>query len=61
VASKLGPIRETKNLMGSLDGAEVCVLVGLYLLSQLSDINLDIRLYRDDSLSVTNSRPDKQN
>ena len=43
--------------MGSLDGAEVCDLVGLYLLSQLSDINLDIGLYRDDSLSVTNSRP----
>ena len=39
--------------MGSLDGAEVCDLVGLYLLSQLSDLNLDIGLYRDDGLCVS--------
>ena len=39
--------------MGSLDGAEVCDLVGLYLLSQLSDLNLEIGLYRDDGLCVS--------
>ena len=39
--------------MGSWDGAEVCDLVGLYLLSQLSDLNLDIGLYRDDGLCIS--------
>ena len=39
--------------MGSWDGAEVCDLVGLYLLAQLSDLNLDIGLYRDDGLCVS--------
>ena len=37
--------------MGSCDGAEVCDLIGLYLLSQLSDMNLEIGLYRDDALA----------
>ena len=43
--------------MGSWDGAEVCDLIGLYLLSQLSDMNLEISLYRDDALAETASRP----
>ena len=43
--------------MGSWDGAEVCDLIGLYLLSQLSDMNLEIGLYRDDALAVTDARP----
>ena len=34
--------------MGSWDGAEVADLVGLYLLSQLQDLDLNIGLYRDD-------------
>ena len=40
--------------MGAYDGAEVCELVGTYLLSLLSEkYNVDeIRLYRDDGLSV---------
>ena len=40
--------------MGSYDGAEVCEMVGLYLLNKLSDlINKDHRgLYRDDGLAV---------
>ena len=38
--------------MGSWDGAEVADLVGLYLLSQLTDMNLVIGLYRDDGLAV---------
>ena len=38
--------------MGSFDGAEICDLVGLYLLSQLQNLGLDIGLYRDDGLAV---------
>ena len=40
--------------MGSLDGAEVCELVGLYILDSLSQklIKNDIGLYRDDGLIV---------
>ena len=40
--------------MGSWDGAEVCDLVGLYLLSQLGHLKLNIGLYRDDGLAVSN-------
>ena len=47
--------------MGSLDGAEVAELVGLYLLSQLSDLRLDIGLYCDDGLGVGTCHLDKQN
>ena len=43
--------------MGSWDGAEVADLVGLYLLSQLSDLSLEIGLYRDDGLAVCNQSP----
>ncbi|GFO44660.1 inositol hexakisphosphate and diphosphoinositol-pentakisphosphate kinase 2 [Plakobranchus ocellatus] len=39
--------------MGSFDGAETCELVGLYLLSQLKNLNINIGLYRDDGLAVT--------
>ena len=54
-------IKNTKNpmfdvSMGSYDGAEVCELVGLYLLERLSSlISKDqIGLYRDDGLAVVN-------
>ena len=40
--------------MGSWDGAEVADLVGLFLLSQLEDLHLNIGLYRDDGLAVCN-------
>ena len=43
--------------MGSWDGAEVCELVGLFLLSKLQDLNINVGLYRDDGLAVTNLRP----
>ena len=43
--------------MGSLDGAEACEIVGLYLLSQLNDLNIDLGLYRDDGLALTTQRP----
>ncbi|GFO11714.1 hypothetical protein PoB_003821900 [Plakobranchus ocellatus] len=39
--------------MGSFDGAETCELVGLYLLSQLKNLNINVGLYRDGGLAVT--------
>ena len=40
--------------MGSYDGAEICELVGIFMLSELSGIidKADIGLYRDDGLGV---------
>ena len=40
--------------MGSYDGAEVCELIGTYMLSQVNQIidNSDVGLYRDDGLGV---------
>ena len=40
--------------MGSFDGAEVCELVGLYILHKLEDVieQMHIGLYRDDGLAV---------
>ena len=43
--------------MGSFDGAEVCELVGLYLLSQLQHLAMNVGLYRDDGLAITNKPP----
>ena len=43
--------------MGSWDGAEVCDLVGMFLLSQLGHLKLNIGLYRDDGLAVSNLGP----
>ena len=48
-------------IMGSFDGAEICELVGLFLLSKIKSRFTDINfgLYRDDGLGVTRnlSRP----
>ena len=40
--------------MGTYDGAEVCELVGLYLLSELAPLvsTKNVGLYRDDGLAV---------
>ena len=38
--------------MGSYDGAETCDLVGLYLLSQLQHLRINVGLYRDDGLAA---------
>ena len=40
--------------MGAYDGAEVCELVGTFLLEKISEIcnEGDIGLYRDDSLAI---------
>ena len=45
--------------MGSYDGAEICELVGLLLLSKLSGIihTDDIGLYRDDGLAIIRKAP----
>ena len=43
--------------MGSYDGAETCEIVGLFILSQLSKLDLDVGLYRDDGLGVTCATP----
>ena len=43
--------------MGCWDGAEVCELVGLFLLSQLSELHLVVGLYRDDGLAVCALKP----
>ena len=47
--------------MGSFDGAEVCEMVGLFLLHQLAKLvgKSDIGLYRDDGLAILDaSGPD---
>ena len=38
--------------MGSFDGAETCELVGLFLLSKLNNLNINLGLYSDDGLGV---------
>ena len=43
--------------MGSFDGAETCDLVGLYILSELSKLNIEVGLYRDDGLGVSSLSP----
>ena len=43
--------------MGSYDGAETYELVGSFLLSQLQDLNINVGLYRDDGLAITNATP----
>ena len=43
--------------MASYDGAEICELVGLYLLSQMQDRNINIGLYRHDGLAITKQTP----
>ena len=49
--------------MGAFDGAEVCELVGTYLLSLISRAceKKDIGLYRDDGLAVFKNRSGPQN
>ena len=48
--------------MGSFDGAEVCELVGLFLLNEISSIidKSTVGLYRDDGLAVVRNRSGPQ-
>ena len=41
--------------IGSYDGGEICELVGLYLLNQLSTDKSSVVLYRDDGLAAINN------
>ena len=43
--------------MGSFDGAECCELTGLYILSCLKHLNVNLGLYRDDALGVADMTP----
>ena len=45
--------------MGAFDSAEVSELVGLYLLSKLQNLGVDVCLYRDDGLAGSYLDPDK--
>ena len=48
--------------MGSYDGAEVCELIGLFVLDTLKDrFGYDIGLYRDDGLATLNTRSGRLN
>ena len=47
--------------MGAFDGAEVCELVGLFLLKRVTEANIgltkeNLGLYRDDGLAVTHGK-----
>ena len=43
--------------MGSYENAEVCELIGLFILDKLKDrFGYDIGLYRDDGLATLNTR-----
>ena len=48
--------------MGAYDGAEVCELVGTFLLEKISEIcnEGDIGLYRDDSLAIFRNKSGTQ-
>ena len=40
--------------MGSYNSAETCELVGRLLLSQLRNLNINIGLYRNEGLAISN-------
>ena len=43
--------------MGSYDGAEICKLIGLFILNLLQELFVkDVGLYRDDGLAVLNTK-----
>ena len=43
--------------MGAWDGAECCELVGLFLLKELRNQDIDAGLYRDDGIAVSSASP----
>ena len=40
--------------MGAYDGAEICELIGIYLLYKIRELNIEPSLYRDDGVVITN-------
>ena len=55
------PLRKIRSdfdvTMCSFDGAETCELVGLFLLSQLTHLDANVGLYRDDGLTTWTKSP----
>ena len=47
---------EFDNAMGGYDSAELCDLVGLYLLSKINTLDIEAGLYRDDGLAIVDLR-----
>ena len=43
--------------MGSYHGVKICDLVGLYVLSQLEQLGINIGLCRDDGLEICDKTP----
>ena len=43
--------------MGSYDGSETCELVGLYILSLIEHLEINVGLYRDDCLATSTKTP----
>ena len=43
--------------MGSFDGAETCELVGLFLFTKLTHLDVNVGLYRDDGLATCTKSP----
>ena len=41
--------------MGGFHGAEICDLIGLFILSQLVEILPNVGLYRDDGLAISSA------
>ena len=45
--------------IGGFDGAETCKPVGLFLLSQLTHLDVNVGLYRDDGLATCRKTPNQ--
>ena len=43
--------------MGFFDGAEICEIVGLYILEELAGLDIEVGIYRDDGLAVCDLNP----
>ena len=43
--------------MGFFDGAEVCELIGLFILEELEELGIEVGIYRDDGLAVSDQNP----
>ena len=43
--------------MGFFDGAEVCEIVGLFILEELEALGIKVGIYRDDGLAVSELTP----
>ena len=43
--------------MGFFDGAKICELVGLFILEELEQLGINVGIYRDDGLAVSDLNP----